>query len=379
MKKAWARIGRDKQVFLGVIAWAYLSIMNPECARAEIQIHGFGDIVASQSNTDFSLNGIGNRGRTVGFDEESRMGLNLSSALSDQLDFASQILARGAGGGYYNLQADWLFLTYRPTDQFALRVGRQILPVFLLSEQTDVGYTYLWARLPYQVYGTFPIKSFNGLSGIYSKFFGTAQFSAQALFGGGELVLPALGPTGAPNTITAAANAMRGITLKLIADKLKFQLHYSATNHSKVYFSQLSPAATDMKFLQIFTAGASYDSTRIMAIAEGLRCLGNGGPLDSSTSGYLSLGYHLNQVLTPYLTGAWRDSISSTTSAHPSVLVPTPSTLLTSSYGLTGGLNFRAGLSTVLKAEFMRTGLRFVDNSLNYRVNTITSSVDFVF
>ncbi|MGE3260317.1 MAG: hypothetical protein AB7K68_00920 [Bacteriovoracia bacterium] len=358
-------------VFLALIFFA-----SP--AKAEINIHGFGDLVTSQSNSDYAVNSIGNRGKTIGFDEESRLGLNLSSELGEKLSFASQIVARGAGGGYYNLRADWLFLTYRATEHWSFRMGRQIIPAFIFSEQTDVGYTYIWARLPHQVYGTFPVKSVNGVSALYTVFFGKAQLVVQAFAGGGELVLPGLSAGGAPSDITTSANALKGAAATLTVNDFKFHLHYNSSNHSKVYFSPSLPSS-DLKFLQVFTAGASYDSSKFLVIAEGIRALGNSGILDSTTAGYTTFGYHVTPVFTPYISGAWRDSISATMSGHPSVAVPTPRTYLTSTYAYSGGLNFRLGLSTVLKAEFMRTGFRFVDNSLNYRVNTVTASADFVF
>ncbi|WP_198097176.1 hypothetical protein, partial [Clostridioides difficile] len=97
---------------------------------------------------------------------------------TDSLDFAGQLVARGSDGGNYNVQADWLFLTYRPNDELKFRGGRQIAPIFLYSEQVDVGYTYLPTRLPYEVYGTVPVKSVTGVGVIYAKRLGALEVSA---------------------------------------------------------------------------------------------------------------------------------------------------------------------------------------------------------
>jgi hypothetical protein len=360
--------------------WSALLVwMHPNAAWAEIKLHGFGDIVATKSNTAYPFNGLSNRGKALSLDAESRMGLNLSSELSEQLDFASQIVARGAGGGSYNLQADWLFLSYRPWEDFTFKVGRQLLPAFLFSEQIDVGYTYIWTRTPYEIYGSFPTKAFNGLSVIYTKLLGEAQFSAQLIAGGGELVLLGLSPTnGFPSTTPLVVNNLKGITFNFNSGPWKTHLHYNNTNHSKFYSAATLPAA-DLHLFQLYTAGVSYDDKRILAISEALRILANNEIISSTTAASLTFGYHVNSRLTPYISGSWKDSISSSIYGHPSVLVQTPTTLLTSSYAYTGGVNYRAGLSTVLKTEYMKTGLRFVNNTLNYRVSTITTSVDFVF
>jgi predicted porin len=351
-------------------------------SRAELKIHGFGDLVTSKSNSDLGVNTIGNRGRALDLDSESRMGLNISSELTDNLTFAGQVVARGAGGGSYNLQADWLFLTYQLNERFALRAGRQIIPAFLFSEQTDVGFTYVWTRLPYDVYGILPIKSINGLSAIHKTFMGDALLTTQLFAGGGDLALASLSrvPDGAPNTVSVVANNMYGLALTFTQGGFKAHAHYSTSNHTKVYLSS-STAANDLRLVQVATLGAMYDSGRWLVIAEGIRHHSSdpAALLGSMTSSYLTLGYHLGPKWTPYVSGGWRHEVSSTLLGYPGYLVQTPQSYMTGAYSYVAGFNYRASLSTMLKGEFMRSGFRFVDNALNYRTNTFTGTVDFVF
>jgi hypothetical protein len=389
--------GNCKYRRLKIAATLGFLILAANPSHAEVNFNGFGDIVGSKSNSDYGVDDIGNAGRAYTFDSESRLGLNLSSSLSDSLDFAGQIVARGSDGGSYSLKADWLFLTYRPNDEIRFRIGRQITPIFLYSEQYDVGYTYIWSRLPYEVYGPMPVKQFTGASVICSKNFGAFQVSGEAFGGGADFEVHSESSVSTPvSTYTAQGNNVKGLVLDVQADDFRFRAAYSGSVHSKLFVTLVSPAygqtlgispasptvttSYDLGAVDAFTLGASYDTKKLMLIAEGIRISNPNSPLGSSTSLYGTVGYHILPILTPYITYAWQGNISSSLNFYPGTVgSPTPSSYEQEQNAWVGGLNLHASLAAVVKAEFMRTAYRYVNNSLNFRVNTATLTTDFVF
>jgi hypothetical protein len=348
-------------------------------ARAEVIINGFGDIVGSKSSSDYPVNNIGNGGRALSFDSESRLGLNLSAALGESLDFAGQIVGRGSDGGAYNLRADWVFLTYRPTDEVKFRIGRQILPLFLDSEQYDVGFTYAWSRLPFEVYGIDPVKAFTGISGIYTKNFGIVQVSGELYGGGADLIINGVTPsTGAVGTYSAKVNNSKGFTLDTRAEDLHLRLAYNGNSHAKLYLPGVA-TAYDLGTTDALTFGASYESKKLLLQAESVRFSAPKTIIGSATGAYGTLGYRVLPMLMPYITYSWLGNDSSTLAFYPGNLLPSATNLLQGQSSQIVGLNYHAGLALVVKAEFMQTAYRYVDNSLNFRANTVTVTSDFVF
>lgn len=63
----------------------------------------------------------------------------------------------------WDLSATWAFLSWRPGNDWLVRLGKQRVPIYLNSENRDVGQTYDMARLPIEMYGISPSTDFNGV------------------------------------------------------------------------------------------------------------------------------------------------------------------------------------------------------------------------
>lgn len=63
----------------------------------------------------------------------------------------------------WSLTASWAFLSWRPNNDWLLRLGKQRVPMYLNSENLDVGQTYDFARLPFEMYGLAPTTDLTGL------------------------------------------------------------------------------------------------------------------------------------------------------------------------------------------------------------------------
>mgnify|MGYP001216169768 FL=1 len=68
----------------------------------------------------------------------------------------------------------WAFVSWRPQDDWLIRVGKLRLPLMLNTENRDVGATYEFARLPIEVYSIAPTTDVVGLS--VSKTWLTGRF-----------------------------------------------------------------------------------------------------------------------------------------------------------------------------------------------------------
>lgn len=59
-------------------------------------------------------------------------------------------------------QVRWAFVSYRPNNEWLLRVGRLRPPVFINTQNAEVGMTYNAARLPTEVYSISPVYDADG-------------------------------------------------------------------------------------------------------------------------------------------------------------------------------------------------------------------------
>jgi hypothetical protein len=81
------------------------------------------------------------------------------------------------------VEAAWAFASWRPSNEWLVRAGKQRVPLFLNAENRNVGQTYAFARLPAEVYAISSTNDYTGLS--VSR---TWQYDD-----GGELALDAYG------------------------------------------------------------------------------------------------------------------------------------------------------------------------------------------
>lgn len=77
----------------------------------------------------------------------------------------------------------WAFARAKVNDDVAVRVGRVGLPVFMISDYRNVGYTNTFIRPPIEMYTQVILESVDGIDGIYQKSFGDTTITAQAAFG----------------------------------------------------------------------------------------------------------------------------------------------------------------------------------------------------
>jgi hypothetical protein len=143
-----------------------LSMCSSISAFADgIEWSGFGSLYYSQAFDNHFV--VGQNGNNKpNFTDQSLLGLNLGSKITDEMSVASQIVMAGSSAQTenFNLFAQWAYLTYKLQDTASVKIGRQLWPVLISSEYQRVHYLLPQSNIPYTAYGLLPFVSFDGAS-----------------------------------------------------------------------------------------------------------------------------------------------------------------------------------------------------------------------
>lgn len=99
----------------------------------------------------------------------------------------------------------WVFAAWRPTNDWLVRAGKLRVPLFLRSEQLDVGATYDEARLPSEMYSIAPAQDFTGLHLSRSFGLGEGEASVDLYRGSASLTQRDYVSEGLPPAVPAGA------------------------------------------------------------------------------------------------------------------------------------------------------------------------------
>lgn len=140
-----------------------LALLAPG-ASADVELAGFGTLGGAISDQDFTYQrDITDTGT---LDRDSLIGLQLDARLSGAWWITLQAKAAPADDreNGWDPTLTWAFVSWRPTNELLLRLGKLRMPLMLYSATSDVGTTYPFARLPAEVYSLAPVIDVQGLS-----------------------------------------------------------------------------------------------------------------------------------------------------------------------------------------------------------------------
>lgn len=198
---------------------ALLLVPGLALAQQNGSLSGFASLAAGR------LEGEGLRYQNYADDEwdfegDSLLGLQLNLDLAERLSLTVQIVSRGYrwdDTNPFEPTLDWLFVRYQLDDAWRIRLGRMRTPLYLYSETLDVGYSYVWARTPLDVYApiTLPFSNFDGADLVYLTDWGNYSLDLQLLAGATQR---------SRNTLTVNVDPLMGGNLTLHGDQ--FTLRY---------------------------------------------------------------------------------------------------------------------------------------------------------
>lgn len=152
--------------------------ISPSTALLALALALFAPVAPALA-TDFSVSGFGTLGyarsdRAYGYQRfiddrgtvrrDSVAGLQADARFAEGFGATVQVktAARSDSDTGYEGSIAWAFVSYRPSNDWLFRAGKQRIPFYLFSENYDVGATYDFARLPTEMYSISPSNDFVG-------------------------------------------------------------------------------------------------------------------------------------------------------------------------------------------------------------------------
>lgn len=185
---------------LSLLSIALLALAAPlsHADDSGVEFNGFlnvvGGILKEEPVIDFSdkkqvPNYQGYEDNLV-FDPHSSAGLQAKKQLDEKTAVTLQLYAEG-DNDQYKATMKWLYVTYEPTYNSTLRVGKLAAPIYYYSDYLNIGYAYHWITPPESVY---PFDtSMNGISYVYQNSWGRFDWSTELILGSGDDYFPIIG------------------------------------------------------------------------------------------------------------------------------------------------------------------------------------------
>jgi hypothetical protein len=164
-----ATVGENTELFairgFGTLGFAHSTLREADFVASPIQPHGAG----------FTRNWA------PGVD--SKLGLQLNFDLTNKLEGVLQMVSQHQVGSGYRPRVEWANLKYQVNPDLSIRMGRIILPAFMVSESRLVGYSNIWVRPPVEIYSRMPFTNSDGLDLSYRARLGDGSNTVQLLYG----------------------------------------------------------------------------------------------------------------------------------------------------------------------------------------------------
>lgn len=304
------------------------SLETRKSETPKVAINGFitfamekGSLVEDAAGNDLSyLGSVDSEGWNL--NRLTRAGLQFNSKISDKAEAVVQVLGRASDD--FNVDVQWAYVGYDLTPDLTARAGRFVLPFYLHSQYTQVGYAYPWIQLPSEQYSVIPLDTMEGIDLTWQTRTGNISHSINVFWGGMQV-------DDTTNGTTFEVQNQHGINIR--SEWGNWSGWYSFSNSEVTLdLSNVGVAVPPGPFTTLgmdkhyayFTGlGLQYDNGSLFAMAER-------GRLDLSTpfdwfptldSGYVTVGYRYGKW-TPHLT--WATIDHSDTSEVDATGIPIP-------------------------------------------------------
>jgi hypothetical protein len=237
----------------------------------------------------------------------------------------------------WGVNTAWVFVSWRPDNDWLFRLGKQRLPLYLNSESVDVGQTYDFARLPNHYYGLMPSNEFTGAYASRTWMPGAGELTMDVYGGEANMTIRNwtrdFGVTFLPDVVRYFGSALTWreaqSTFRFSAHKMMIrkkngepmQANYpyvdagGGLGYYRVSTELPGPpiGMADHKTIHVFTAGADVELTpgwRLVSELSRSVSPGHATTNWNTVSGYLSLLHPVGRF-TPYVTVSRLKSLGS--------------------------------------------------------------------
>lgn len=150
---------------------------------ADYSLSGFGTLGFALSDQAYNYQRFINERGT--FRRDSVAGVQLDARFTESIGATMQVLVSPSTDSDKAEDASvaWAFLSWRPTNDWLFRAGKQRIPLYLFSQTYNVGVTYPLARLPTEMYSISPSNEFTGVSVSKNWDLGQSDLTFDAYWG----------------------------------------------------------------------------------------------------------------------------------------------------------------------------------------------------
>lgn len=169
------------KIKMGVAALAFGAAL-PAWA-GDVSMSGFATIGYAQSDQSYNYQRFLNNGGT--FKRDTVIGAQMDARLSDEwgLTVQGKVAPSLANDQSWEGTISWAFLSWRPSNDWLIRIGRTRQSLYLFNENMDVGATFDFARLPAEMYTTSQTTDGDGISVDKTWNFDDSELTVQGYWG----------------------------------------------------------------------------------------------------------------------------------------------------------------------------------------------------
>ena len=245
-----------KQFSLIAVMMSLLTTFSVLAEQEKIKVSGFGTLASAtadtrtyQFRTDRSQAEIAKKDGFA-FKPLSLIGVQFDYSFSNNLDFVGQFVYREQDEQNIDSITQMAFLRYDITPSWHVRAGRLAADIFHFSDTRDVSIAYPWVKVPTEVYGIVPARSFDGADISYLTRYRDFNLLVKAFWGQGESDFS----RNEHSPITF--NDLRSIGVELLAFDWSLAVKYTQTE-AKNDNTDSAFVATSVSQLQPFWSGAT--------------------------------------------------------------------------------------------------------------------------
>ncbi len=176
---------------------AGLCILTSGAAQADttFKLSGYGTLSGTITDShDYEFRSSMNQSKGVsrGFDlgVDSKLGLQGVANFGNGLSLTGQLLGQrrrddpsADSNNDFDAGFEWLYAQYALTSNLDVRLGRVVLPAFMISDSRNVGYSQPWLRAPLTVYAGMPLTNVDGAQVNWRLPLGSAILNVQPTYG----------------------------------------------------------------------------------------------------------------------------------------------------------------------------------------------------
>ena len=163
---------------------------------------GFGTLAivhSSEDQADFVVSPSKPRGagfsRSASAEGDSLVAAQVTLRPHPRVSAVVQVISEQDPDRTFRPHVEWANVRYQVTPELAIRIGRTVLPILMLTESRKVGFANPWVRPPPEVYGLVPVTNNDGLDASYRGALGAATNTVQVTAGRSDPRFPAASGT----------------------------------------------------------------------------------------------------------------------------------------------------------------------------------------